>query len=193
MLPSGLEAQNCCRHLYLFSSDILADSYSVVLGIYSYVGEIDERPYYSKSIAGLKTEYILTYLSNMTYGSPGWSIVDQLGKNGSLFLTTNSTDLCPVGIQGAGTYSGIDLTFAIECHNDELRNTCDDCQLMQVSSTLLMTLSPVSLGLYSRKGSFNGYPLFAMDKTFQDTNSFQDLNITFYLYFRKQGMVLTFF
>lgn len=66
-------AEDCCRQVYLYSSDLLADTpgYSGLLGIYSFAGEKDGRPYYSKVITlvdvnmqPIKTEYFLTYLPN---------------------------------------------------------------------------------------------------------------------------------
>lgn len=113
--------------------------------------------------------------------------MDQLEELGSLFLTTNATDICPVGIQGASIYSGIDSTFSIECHKDQLVNDCHDCYEIEVSSNgSISTYAAMNLGNYSRHGSFNGYPLFSMNIPYTDTNGVS-MNYANYLYFRKQG------
>ena len=48
-LTSAIE--ECCKNIYLFSSDELADHMTGSLGIYTQSGTIGARPYFSKNIS----------------------------------------------------------------------------------------------------------------------------------------------
>ena len=62
--------KKCCNQVYLFSQDLIGDSYAPLLGIYSYQGMISDRPYYGKNFTYYDAmvpyylEYYLEYIDN---------------------------------------------------------------------------------------------------------------------------------
>ena len=121
----------------------------------------------------------------------GWSVSHSLEDHNESIIMTNTTkefELCPKGLeQGYFFYQQLDVTFSINCHEDQIKDDCDDCQVVNVNSSgALSKLYSITMGDFMRQGSFNGYPLFAK----QDVLEYEgqpSFNLTSYLYFRKQG------
>ena len=60
---------DCCSHVYLYSSDVIADFNQFSLGIYTYEGQFNNRPYFAKtayvpSAPPTTVKFFLAYLDN---------------------------------------------------------------------------------------------------------------------------------
>ena len=122
------------------------------------------------------------------FGMPGWRIVGHINGSEIYFVTNSSTTFpkCPVGLTNASTtsYDGYEVqlvhdpTFSIQCHSEEVKDQCQNCQTMEVQAqNEVFDHHLQRLGNYTRVGDFNGYPYYQLEQ----------YNVTNYLYYRKDG------
>ena len=195
LIISAKSETTCCDKVYLFSSGHLVDYNPVLLGIYAQAGVHNNRPYYEKPVSipvegqNYHMDFYLVYVEKPLMGPIGWRVSEDLDGNVTWISTNGSFsdfDSCPIGIE-EGFGSWLDKTFSIECHRDEIVDTCDDCEEFSVTSTGSVAATfQLNLGKYAlQHEGHNGHPYFKMQETV--TFSGTETNFTSYLYFRKFG------